>query len=288
MNNVLDPNLNAFRADLADITLKDKVVADRYVDGWKGHIVPGITPVFGIADIESDPVTYFHHGEIVNIFEIRSGFSWCQAIRDGYVGYIKQEDVCDKQDDLERNYIINMGSYTYRKLDLRNAPSTFLPRHSIVAISERGLVVRDTLYARLSSGHYIPETCLGATKSKKQNVVSSARSYCGSPYLWGGRSYIGIDCAGLVQNVCEDIGISVLRDTYMQKNTIGIDSGPFSLSSLQAGDFLYIPGHVMIYTGDGTIIHADGSSMNVVEESIEQFLFERNISKNTLNVRRLT
>ena len=85
-------------------------------------------------------------------------------------------------------------------------------------------------------------------------VVGIAAQYLGTPYVWGGASPSGFDCSGFVMYVYSQVGISLPHSSYAQ---YGYGS-PVSLSQLQAGDLVFFDGlgHVGIYVGGGTFIHA--------------------------------
>ncbi|MBN1319439.1 MAG: C40 family peptidase [Thermoleophilia bacterium] len=98
--------------------------------------------------------------------------------------------------------------------------------------------------------------------SRPGKVISYAMDYLGVPYVWGGSSPRGFDCSGLVQHVYAKVGISLPHSSRMQ-----YDCGtPVSQGQLRAGDliFYYNPiQHVAIYMGDGKIIHATGSQVQI-------------------------
>jgi cell wall-associated NlpC family hydrolase len=85
-------------------------------------------------------------------------------------------------------------------------------------------------------------------------VVGIASQYLGTPYVWGGASPSGFDCSGFVMYVYSQVGISLPHSSYAQ---YGYGS-PVSMSQLQAGDLVFFDGlgHVGIYVGGGTFIHA--------------------------------
>ena len=101
------------------------------------------------------------------------------------------------------------------------------------------------------------------------DVISYARQYLGTPYVWGGTSPNGFDCSGFVQYVYRNAaGISLPRDTYGQ---IGAGSR-VSQDQLQPGDLVFPDaGHVGIYIGGGQMIHSPKSGDVVKISSVWSF-----------------
>jgi cell wall-associated NlpC family hydrolase len=86
------------------------------------------------------------------------------------------------------------------------------------------------------------------------SVVAIAEHYLGTPYVWGGASPSGFDCSGLVMYVFAQVGVSLPHSSYAQ---YGMGS-PVSRDQLQPGDLVFFDGlgHVGIYVGGGSFIHA--------------------------------
>jgi cell wall-associated NlpC family hydrolase len=265
----LDKRLHAYRGDLADIRLKARVAAPRYAEGRPARVIVGRAPVHRALEQGAGLDTHFHYGERILVFEKTRTTAWCQSEEDGYVGYIAPRAFALGEPPIPTHYVANLGAYTYRVPDLRDAPFDFLPRHSPVAVAETGIRARDTEYARLSPTCFVPLSCLSPTPPRSPDFITAAALYLGVPYLWGGRSFLGLDCSGLVQQAFRDLGVAVPRDTDMQRDTIGIAA---SADDLRPGDLIYIPGHVMIYEGDGGVIHASGSGMAVRRDKLADLM----------------
>jgi hypothetical protein len=282
----LDPRLNAYRDDLADARLGEQVKARRFVEGRPARIVVGRMPVRRAPAAGAPLDTEYRYGEPVLVFEEAAGWAWCQSREDGYVGYIETAGGAIGEPAEPTHFVATMGAYVYDEPDMKLPPADFLPRHSAVVVAEQGIVTRGSEYARLDTGHFVPFGCLSTELPRSADLVAAAERYLGCPYLWGGRSFFGLDCSGLVQSAFRDRGITVLRDTDMQRDTIGERVTIGSEAELRHGDLLYPAGHVLIYAGEGEVIHASDGTMSVRRQALTEFMAARGYDIASLVVRR--
>lgn len=109
-----------------------------------------------------------------------------------------------------------------------------------------------------------------ATSSKAKAIISTAKSFLGVPYVWGGQSPSGFDCSGYIQYVFGKHGVTLPRTAAEQFN-VGTS---VSKSNLIPGDLVYFttykegPSHVGIFLGNGQFIHASSGKEEVTISSL--------------------
>jgi len=107
--------------------------------------------------------------------------------------------------------------------------------------------------------------------------ISTALTWMGTPYVYGGESRRGIDCSSFVQHVFSANGISLPR-TAAQQAKVGT---PIATSDLQTGDRLYFSSsrtyidHTGIYIGNGKFIHASGSRRGVTISDLSESFYQK-------------
>ena len=96
--------------------------------------------------------------------------------------------------------------------------------------------------------------------SNGQAVVDYARQFLGNPYVYGGNSLTnGTDCSGFVKGVYAAFGINLPR-TSSEQRSVGY---AVSLSDIQPGVIVCYSGHVGIYAGNNTLIHASNEKTGI-------------------------
>jgi cell wall-associated NlpC family hydrolase len=122
---------------------------------------------------------------------------------------------------------------------------------------------QDERFAVTALGWHIPEVYLTPAKTRQPDFVAVAERFVGTPYLWGGKTSLGLDCSALVQVSLQAAGKSCPRDSDMQELALGKLS---SLASLRRGDLVFWKGHVAIALDPETLIHANAHHMTVAVE----------------------
>ena len=103
-------------------------------------------------------------------------------------------------------------------------------------------------------------------------IVAYAKQFLGCKYVYGGMSPSGFDCSGFTSYVYKHFGYSLNRTSSGQRsNGVAVDK-----SNLQAGDILCFNGHVGLYIGGGSFIHAANPSKGVIISSLSESYYVKN------------
>lgn len=271
MSEKLDRRLNAFRDDLADETLIGKAKATKFVQGENQRINAPFIDIRPQPDLSADIDTQLLFGDIVNVFDVADGWAWVQSQRDSYVGYMPKKFLrkLTKSTKPNSHRVATERSFRYAEPDMKTPVVDCLSMGSVVAIVDE-VETRGTKYAQTQDGKYLIARHLSPIEEHSDDYVSVAEGLLHTPYLWGGTSAFGVDCSGLVQLSMLMTGRKAMRDTDMQETSIGAELGFSAMDGgLLRGDLIFWKGHVGIMRDAETLIHANGHTMNVATEKLE-------------------
>jgi cell wall-associated NlpC family hydrolase len=254
----LDSRINPFRPEIAAKYLKGQVEAARFVEGVRHEVIEPVAALRRSPSHEARLDTQALLGERVMVYETTDeGWAWGQLETDGYVGWLSA-NALGKPGRAPTHKVSVPRTLGFPGPDIKLAPAVALPMGAQLAITRQ-----DERFAVTSNGWHLPAVHLAPIKARKADFVAVAEEFIGTPYLWGGKTSLGIDCSGLVQVALQAAGIACPRDSDMQELALGKLS---SLGELRRGDLVFWKGHVAIAHDGETLLHANAHHMAVAIE----------------------
>lgn len=219
-----------------------------------------LVPLRESASHQSEMTSQLLFGDHFEIIEFIDKWILIRTAYDDYHGWINAEqytcvDINSYVALHDLKHILGL-QIDHTVTQLKDKQQLNLIAGSSLSFFETGQIrINDELY-EVAGSIVVPD------QSKfNEEIISAARFYLHTPYLWGGRSPFGIDCSGLTQMVFKQFGIRLKRDARQQ---VGQGIVVDFLQSARAGDLAFFDNdegnivHVGIMLGNQQIIHASG------------------------------
>ena len=239
-----------------------------------------IIPVRQLPSDTAEMTTQLLFGEHFKVLEIRKKWSKVLISYDSYKGW-----VCNKQ-------ITEIDEEEFIKLE-KETPTITTDILDIIENNVNQPIVIGSILPTYKSEHAIINNKMykftGKTTqgfSQKKYLIENALIYLNAPYLWGGRSPLGIDCSGFTQLVYRLQGIKLPRDAYQQAeigNTLSFieesEEGDLAFFDNSEGNII----HVGMIMKDNYIIHASGKVR--IDRIDQQGIFNSSLNTHTHKLR---
>ena len=258
-----DRRLTPARGDIAAKHLEGQVQADRFVEGEEHEVIDPVASLRQAPAHDAPLDTEALKGERVTIYDRNGeGWSWGQLSSDGYVGWLPDSALVRPR-MASTHRVAVLRTFAFPGPSIKMPPGEALPLGATVEIASS-----DGTFAITPQFHYLPQQHLSPLEVFESDYVAIAERFVGTPYLWGGKTGLGIDCSGLVQVALGACGMAVPRDSDLQQAALGEALEDVEREVLRRGDLIFWKGHVAIVRDAATLVHANAFHLTVAIEPI--------------------
>ena len=206
------------------------------------------------------------------------GFSKIKIKKDGYIGFIKNGNFSDP---IKTNFKVSvLKARLYNKPSLKNKLKKFLPYDSRIKIFKRS-----GKFSKFDK-YWIKNSDILRINIKNKNIFKDIQIFKNTRYLWGGKSYKGIDCSALVQVCLNQNNKFCPRDSKDQEKYF---KKRVNIKNIKKNDIIFWKGHVAVALSKNKLIHAYGPLKKVVVMDIKKTInrIKRTADLEVTSVRRI-
>jgi cell wall-associated NlpC family hydrolase len=252
-----DPRLTLARDGIAARSLEGIVPADRYVETTMRQTMVPAASLRRSPSPDAEQLDQLLFGEPFEVLDEAEGWAFGQAVRDGYVGYVAAAAL-GAPSAAPTHTVRALRTYAFGAPSIKAPPAGLYSMNALVTAEER-----EGRFVKTSGGWFVEEHLVPVDHAEA-DYVAVAERFVGTPYYWGGRESLGLDCSGLVQQALYACGRTCPRDSDQQA-----EMGE-PVVTLKSGDLVFWRGHVAIVISEETIVHASGFHMAVVIEPLAE------------------
>lgn len=252
-----DPRLTLARDGIAARSLDGIVPAARYIDTSMRQTVVPSAALRRAPSPDAEQLDQVLFGELFEVLDEADGWAFGQAKRDGYVGYVEVAALGEVS-TAPTHRMRALRSYGFSAPSIKAAPTGLYSMNAMLAAEGQ-----EGRFIKTAGGWFVAEHLAGIEQAET-DYVAVAEQFVGTPYLWGGRESLGLDCSGLVQQAFYASGRTCPRDSDQQAGMGGAVEIP------ARGDLVFWRGHVAMMLNQADIIHANSWHMAVAIEPLAE------------------
>ncbi len=222
--------------------------------------------------------TQLLYGDTFKVIKKYSGWRKIKIKKDGYIGYIKNKKFSKPT---KPNFKVSiLKARLFSKPSSKKKLQKFLPYESRVRI-----IKKNGKFSKFGK-YWIRTSHLKKNNFKYKNTFKDIKLFKNTRYLWGGKSYKGIDCSALVQIFFNHNNKYCPRDSKDQEKYF---KKKIKLKNIKKNDMIFWKGHVAIALSKNKLIHAYGPMKKVVIMNIKKTIerIDRTAKLKVTSIRRI-
>ena len=222
--------------------------------------------------------TQLLYGDNFKVIKKHSGWKKIRIKKDGYIGYIKNKKFSEP---IKPNFKVSvLKARLFSKPSSKKKLKKFLPYESRLKI-----IKKNGKFGKFGK-YWIKISDTKKISFKNKNLFKNIELFKNTKYLWGGKSYKGIDCSALVQVFFNHNNKYCPRDSKDQERYF---KKKVKLKNVRKNDMIFWKGHVAIALSKNKLIHAYGPMKKVVVMDIKKTIerIKRTANLKVTSIRRI-
>ena len=208
-------------------------------------------------------------------FSKNQNFAFVKTFSDNYKGWVDTKCITKSQIKIKNsNLISNLNIQVLKSPNIKSNAIMNLPLGSKVKLNKVGTKFSEIVLLKEDKTQigYIPNNSYNNFLKSEMDWVNLSEKFLGVPYKWGGKTYQGIDCSGLLQMSLRHLLIDLPRDSGPQEEYFSLDDKNVmpKNTNFNRGDILFWKGHVAICISKSKLIHANAYHHNTEIEEINE------------------
>lgn len=202
-------------------------------------------------------------GEMLETLAEQAGWVRGRCLTDGYEGWVHRSQLRPLA-QTATHFSDLPWTHIYPQPDFKTRPVMGIGFLSRLTVNED--IEKDGFVSVPGVGWVYARHIKPLTAMNNVDPVYTAMRFLGCPYLYGGRTALGIDCSGLMQLALNRAGIFCPRDSGPQEKALG---AAIARAQVNKGDLVFFPGHVGMMIDNQHIINASARTMCIEVERLD-------------------
>ena len=217
-----------------------------------------LSDIYKKPDVVSEVTSQILYGEKFKIISKNKSWIKIKVLYDNYIGYIKNKDYTEDHEPTHKIFILKANIYNKQK----NKTKYFLPFASRISI-----IQESKKFIEFEKNKWIKKSDVKNINHIEKDYLKILKFFLKTKYVWGGKTYRGIDCSAILQLFFYYNNKFYPRDTKdqikysIQKNNDGV---------FKKGDIIFWKGHVAVCINSQKLIHAYGPEKKVLIMNITE------------------
>ena len=207
---------------------------------------------------ESSISSQILYGEKFKVLSKNKSWLKIKTSYDNYIGYIKDENYTDDHNPTHKIFSLKANIFDKEK----HKTKYFLPFASKISI-----IQTDKKFVEFEKNKWVIKKDIKRINHIEKSYLKILKLFLKTKYVWGGKTYKGIDCSGILQLFYYYNNKFYPRDT---KDQLKYSKRNIKINKFKKGDIIFWKGHVAICIDEKKLIHAYGPEKKVLIMSIEK------------------